>query len=65
MRCRFGGRIFGGAFTRRAYFRNFTVIVQAVANAHNCVIHITQSDRIDKPDGTIITPVNSFIRSCI
>ena len=64
LRCRFGGRIFGGAFTWRAYFRNFTVIVQAVANAHNCVIHITQSDRVDKPDGTIITPVNSFIRSC-
>ena len=27
-----------------------------MANAHNCVIHITQSD-IDKPQGTVITPV--------
>ena len=32
------------------------IIIQAVANAHNCVIHITESD-INKPDGTIITPV--------
>lgn len=32
------------------------IIIQAVANAHNCVIHITESD-INKPQGTIITPV--------
>lgn len=39
------------------------IIIQAVANAQNCAIHITESD-INKPDGTIITPVNSFIGSC-
>ena len=39
------------------------IIIQAVANAQNCVIHITESD-INKPDGTIITPANSFIESC-
>lgn len=32
------------------------VIIQAVANAHNCIIHITESD-VNKPDGTIITPI--------
>ena len=32
------------------------IIIQAVANAHNCVIHITESD-LNKPDGTVITPV--------
>ena len=32
------------------------IIIQAVANAHNCVIHITESD-INKPEGTIITPI--------
>ena len=32
------------------------IIIQAVANAHNCVIHITESD-VNKPHGTIITPV--------
>ena len=40
------------------------IIIQAVANAQNCAIRITESD-INKPDGTIITPVNSFIGSCI
>ena len=33
------------------------IIIQAVANANNCVIHITESD-INKPEGTIITPVS-------
>jgi len=33
------------------------VIIQAVANAHNCVIYITESD-VNKPHGTIITPVD-------
>ena len=32
------------------------IIIQAVANAYNCVIHITESDS-NKPDGTVITPV--------
>lgn len=32
------------------------IIIQAVANANNCVIHITESD-INKPQGTIITPI--------
>ena len=32
------------------------IIIQAVANAYNCVIHITESD-INKPDGAIITPI--------
>ena len=32
------------------------LIIQAVANAHNCVVHITESD-INKPHGTIITPI--------
>ena len=31
------------------------VIIQAVANSNNCVIHITESD-LNKPDGTIIYP---------
>ena len=38
------------------------MIIPAVANAQNCVIHITESD-INKPDGSMITPVNSFIGS--
>ena len=33
------------------------IIIQAVSNAFNCIIHITESD-INKPDGTIITPVH-------
>ena len=33
------------------------IIIQAVANANNCVIHITESD-INKPEGTTITPVS-------
>ena len=35
-----------------------TIIIQAVADAHNCVIHVTESD-INKPHphGTVITPV--------
>ena len=32
------------------------IIIQALSNAHNCVIHITESD-VNKPEGTIITPV--------
>ena len=32
------------------------IIIQAVANAHNCIVHITESD-VDKPHGTIITPI--------
>ena len=32
------------------------IIIQAVSNAFNCIIHITESD-INKPDGTVITPV--------
>ena len=32
-----------------------TGIIQAVANTHNCVIHITESD-FNKPDGTIVYP---------
>ena len=32
------------------------LIIQAVANAYNCVVHITESD-INKPHGTIITPI--------
>ena len=32
------------------------VIIQAVANVHKCIIHITESD-INKPEGTFITPV--------
>ena len=32
------------------------VIIQAVANVHKCIIHITDSD-INKPEGTVITPV--------
>lgn len=32
------------------------LIIQAVANARNCVVHITESD-INKPHGTIITPI--------
>ena len=32
------------------------IIIQAVFNAFNCIIHITESD-INKPDGTVITPV--------
>ena len=32
------------------------IIIQAVSNAFNCIIHITESD-INKPDGTIITLV--------
>ena len=31
------------------------IIVQAVANANNCIIHITESD-VNKPQGTTITP---------
>jgi len=31
------------------------VIIQAVANSNNCVIHITESD-LNKPGGTIIYP---------
>ena len=34
------------------------VIIQAVANSHNCVIHITESD-FNKPDGTIIYPAST------
>ena len=33
------------------------IIIQAVANANNCGIHITESD-INKPEGTTITPVS-------
>ena len=36
--------------------------MQAVFNAFNCVIHITESD-INKPDGTVITPVLSQVKS--
>ena len=32
------------------------IIMQAVANAYNCVIHITQSN-INSPESTILTPV--------
>ena len=32
------------------------IIIQAVSNAFNCIIHITES-HISKPDGTFITPV--------
>ena len=32
------------------------IIIQAVFNAFNCIIHITESDT-NKPDGTVITPV--------
>ena len=32
------------------------IIIQAVANASNCVIHITESV-VNKPQGTIITPI--------
>ena len=32
------------------------IIIQAVSNAFNCIIHITEYD-INKPDGTVITPV--------
>ena len=32
------------------------IIMQAVANAYNCAIHITQSD-IHSPEGSILTPV--------
>ena len=31
------------------------IIVQAVANANNCIIHIIESD-VNKPQGTTITP---------
>jgi len=34
------------------------VIIQAVANSHNCVIHITESD-FNKPDATIIYPAST------
>ena len=34
------------------------VIIQAVANSHNCVIHITESD-FNKPDGAIIYPAST------
>lgn len=37
------------------------VIIQAVANSHNCVIHITESD-FNKPDGTIIYPASTTYR---
>ena len=37
------------------------LIIQAVANALNCVIYITQSDT-NSPQSTIITPVNSWQR---
>ena len=33
------------------------IIIQAVANAYNCVIHITKSD-VNKPQGTIITSIS-------
>ena len=33
-----------------------SIIIQAVSNAYNCIIHITESD-VNKPDGPIITPV--------
>ena len=40
-------------------------IIIPTANVHNCVILITESD-INKPDGTIITPVNRpFPSSCL
>ena len=32
------------------------IIIQAVSNAFNCIIHITESN-INKPDGIVITPV--------
>ena len=32
------------------------IIIQAVANAHNCIIHITEFD-LNKPHGTIIAPI--------
>lgn len=32
------------------------IIIQAVANAHNCIVYITESD-VNKPDGTLITPI--------
>ena len=32
------------------------IIIQAVSSAFNCISHITESD-INKPDGTVITPV--------
>ena len=32
------------------------IIIQAVANSHNCIIHITESD-LNKPEGTVIYPV--------
>ena len=32
------------------------IIIQAVSNAFNCIIHITESD-IKKPDSTVVTPV--------
>ena len=32
------------------------IIIQAVSDAFNCIIHITESD-INKPDGIVITPV--------
>ena len=31
-------------------------IIQAMSNAFNCIIHITESD-INNPDGIVITPV--------
>lgn len=34
------------------------IIIQAVANAHNCIIHITESD-VNKQHGTRITPIFS------
>ena len=32
------------------------IIIQAVANSHNCIIHITES-HLNKPEGTVIYPV--------
>ena len=34
------------------------IIIQAVANSHKCVIHITESD-LNKPEGTVIYPIET------